>query len=116
MNHKLCGRPPSLLEQLIGWMDRTSLLKCESGRIAIAVLFQTSRVIPLVVGVRQRQPSLRTFLASYHVCGGKSSVFLGIVLTGANSGSGQPDVQLLGPAQLFLVIFHFSNLCLLACI
>ena len=41
------------MKELIGWMDRTSLLKCESGRIAIAVPCQASRVIPLVFGVSQ---------------------------------------------------------------
>lgn len=38
----------------MGWMDRASLLKCESGRIAIAVPFQTSCVIALMLDVSER--------------------------------------------------------------
>ena len=55
LNHKLTRKKirPTLSRELISWMDRTGLLKGESGRIAIAVPFQTSGVIPLVFGVRQ---------------------------------------------------------------
>src|SRR5437868_1707730 len=80
LNHQLCGRAPSLSEELIGSMDRTSLLKNESGRIAIAVPLQTSGVIPLVFGVCQhlsfsgRQLGIPSFFASNNVCGRKRSL------------------------------------------
>ena len=41
------------LEELVARMDRPSLLNREPGRIAIAVAFQASRVIPLMLGVSQ---------------------------------------------------------------
>ncbi len=55
LNHEvLLGNATSHRGELIAWVNRASLLNCKSGRIAIAVPFQASRVIALVFGVGQR--------------------------------------------------------------